>query len=162
MQGKAVQAVHAGDFETLEQLILEGANLNDLDVDGRTPLMHAVLGNGADAAMVEFLLQRGADPNVHDRLLGWTALHYAVRDQKAAIVAILLERGAHADEEDVFGDTPLWRCVTDTSPSPAIMKMLIERGANPGKAHPIGICARDIAESLDQADVTAALRVNAA
>lgn len=157
MQGKAVQAVHARDYETLKQLILEGVDLNELDVDGRTPLMHAVLGNGADGFMVEFLLEHGADPNVHDRLLGWTALHYAVRDQKAAIVAILLTMGAHADEEDVFGDTPLWRCVTDTSPSPAIMKMLIERGANPGKAHPIGICARDIAECLDQADITAAL-----
>lgn len=157
MQSKALQAVHAMDYETLGQLIREGLDLNQLDLDGRTPLMHAVLGGHPDGTMVEFLLEHGADPNIHDRLLGWTALHYAVRDQKAALVAILLMGGANADEEDVFGDTPLWRCVTDTAPSPAIMKMLIERGANPSKAHPIGICARDIAESLDHPEITAAL-----
>ncbi len=162
MQGKTVDAIHAGNNESLKKLIRDGADLNRLDSDGRTPLMHAVLGHGADLSTIELLLDHGADANVHDRLLGWTALHYAVRDQKAAVVALLLAHGAHPDEEDVFGDTPLWRCVTDTLPCPPIMRMLIEGGANPLKAHPMGICARDIADCLDHADVNAAMAGTAA
>jgi ankyrin repeat protein len=157
MQDKAVDAIREGNNESLRQLIRDGADLNRLDPDGRTPLMHAVLGHGADLSTIELLLDHGADANVHDRLLGWTALHYAARDQKAAVVALLLTHGANADEEDVFGDTPLWRCITDTSPSPAIMSLLIEGGADPLRTHPMGICVRDIADSLDHAGVSAAM-----
>lgn len=161
MQGKAVFAVQSRNYDLLRQLVGEGDDINRLDFDGRTPLMHAVLGD-ADAEMVAFLLDLGADPNTHDRLLGWTALHYAVRDGKQTIVALLLAHGADPEVEDVFGDTPLWRCVTGNSPSPTIMRLLIEHGANPLRSHPMGISARDIADSLDHPDLAAALRCGTA
>lgn len=157
MPGRATRAVDEKDFTTLRRLRQEGEDLNRLDADGRTPLMHAVMGPQTDPGMVQFLLDLGADPNVRDRLLGWTALHYAVRDHKVEIVEALLRGGANADEADVFGDTPLWRCVTGTPPSVRIMRLLVQWGADPSRAHPMGISARDIAESLEQRDLVAAL-----
>lgn len=157
MPNRTIRAVDEKDTATLKQLVREGEDLNRLDADGRTPLMHAVMGDRADAALVQFLLDLGADANVRDRLLGWTALHYAVRDHKAEIVEALLRGGANADEADVFGDTPLWRCVTGTPPSVRIMRLLVDWGADPSRAHPIGISARDIAESLEHRDLVAAL-----
>jgi uncharacterized protein len=157
MKTEAIEAIERRDIETLKAILSDGLDPNALGEDGRTLLMHAVMGERADAGMAAFLIQRGADPNVADRLLGWTALHYAVRDGKEAIVEVLIEAGADANVEDTFGDTPLWRCVTGTAPSARIMRLLIGRGANPFKAHRIGISARDIAVSLEQDELVAAL-----
>jgi ankyrin repeat protein len=150
-------AVENGDYETLRATIAEGFDLNAPGPDGRTLLMRAVMGDRADAAMAAFLIQRGADPNVADRLQRWTPLHYAVRDGREALVELLLDAGADPNAKDVFGDTPLWRCVTGPAPSARIMRLLIARGANPFQPHPIGISVRDIAVSFEQHDVLAAL-----
>lgn len=157
MQSRMIQAIESRNLAAIDAILAEGLDVNALDSDGRTPLMHAVLGSGSDPKLLRALLDRGADPNVRDRLLGWSALHYAVRDQKLEMVATLLERGANPNEEDVFGDTPLWRCVTDSSPSARIMRLLIDKGADPAKPHMMGISVLELAMSLENGAVVAAL-----
>jgi len=63
---------------------------------------------------------------------GWTALHFAARGQKEAIVKSLRDAGPDVDPVDVFGNTPLLRAVVSTStPSFALIKALLKRGADP-------------------------------
>ena len=59
---------------------------------------------GGDAAGAAALLAAGADPNVYDRVAGWTPLHWATHHGHAACVAALLaHRGDGADDGDGKG-----------------------------------------------------------
>jgi uncharacterized protein len=144
---KLVSAVYQKDLEALERLLTSG-DVNERDQDGRTALMHAVLAEDADERVVSFLLAQGADPNVADKKQQWTALHFAARDQKAAIVQALLEGGAFVDEVDIFGNTPLWRCVMNSSPDLSVIRQLLAHGADPDKKNKHGVSARDTAVNM--------------
>ncbi|MBM3846302.1 MAG: hypothetical protein FJ405_08455 [Verrucomicrobia bacterium] len=85
-----IQLDYRKDFDGLRQAVAHGANLNSVDEDGRTPLMHAVLASDADSAMVRFLVLNGANPNAADAGQKWTPLHFAARDQKLPVVQALL------------------------------------------------------------------------
>ncbi|MDB6031153.1 MAG: Pfs, and Ankyrin domain protein [Verrucomicrobiales bacterium] len=147
-----IESVYRKDYTTLREAIDYGVNLNVPDEDGRTPLMHAVLASDADAKMVRFLVDNGANPNSLDRAQKWTALHLAARDQKVPIVKALLDLGSVVDAEDSFGNTPLWRCVMEAKPRPEILKMLLENGANQNKKNAHGASPRDIAERMGKTE----------
>ena len=53
----------------------EGANLNQADPDGITPMVNAIINGHYDVA--RFLLDKGADPNLADKT-GRAALYAAV------------------------------------------------------------------------------------
>ncbi len=74
-----IKLVYRKDFNALRQAVAQGANLNSVDEDGRTPLMHAVLATDADLEMISFLMANGANPNTADAGQRWTALHFAAR-----------------------------------------------------------------------------------
>lgn len=141
-----IQAVYQKDYADLERLLLTGTDVNCVDPGGRTPLMHAVLAQDADEAMIRFLIQRGADPNRHDTGQRWTALHFAARDQKLAIVGALLQVGAFVNAEDVFGNTPLWRCVMETRVDSNVVELLLKYGADPSLKNRQSVSPRDVAE----------------
>jgi ankyrin repeat protein len=108
-------AANMGDVETLARLLDAGANVNDLDAQGQTPL-HAAVRAGQVPA-IEWLLAHGADPNLADKdeltpLL--TALHIAqdfsfskdpnevarfnaLKAKQKRILALLISRGAEPD-----------------------------------------------------------------
>jgi ankyrin repeat protein len=44
------------DYDALQAALGKGANINSVDRDGRTPLMHAVLASDADQRMIQFLV----------------------------------------------------------------------------------------------------------
>lgn len=56
------RAAGRADFGELERLLASGTNINEVDAVGFTPL-HLVVFRG-QRDVVEFLLERGADPNV--------------------------------------------------------------------------------------------------
>ncbi|XP_027360317.1 ADP-ribosylation factor GTPase-activating protein AGD1-like [Abrus precatorius] len=72
--------------------------------DGSTALHLACLTG--DAAMVELLLQHGADVNAIDSR-GRTPLHYCIMRGKNAAAKVLITRGANPAAEDEEGNTPL-------------------------------------------------------
>jgi ankyrin repeat protein len=64
-----VRTVYCKDLPTLRGLTAAEVNLHDQD--GRTPLMHAVLAEDADPAVVATLIDRQADVNACDEGSWW-------------------------------------------------------------------------------------------
>ena len=77
-----------GDIELLKRSLEEGANVDQIDEDGSTPLMLAAVNGQKDA--VEFLLRKGADPSRKDRE-GRSAASMA-RDAGYGGVAAIIEK----------------------------------------------------------------------
>ncbi|XP_067675697.1 uncharacterized protein [Haliotis asinina] len=68
-------AVASGDISSVQQLLVEGADVNGLSPDGMSPLAIAAFWGYAD--IVEALLKAGADINILNRGTQWTPLHCA-------------------------------------------------------------------------------------
>ena len=82
-----MQAVKANKLDTVAQLLASGANVNQADGGGDWPvIMAAYLGH---TAVLELLLQAGADLGVLDSGMKATALHaaaYAGRTEAARVL----------------------------------------------------------------------------
>ncbi len=87
-----------------KQLIDAGANVNQGDADGDTPL-HLSAAAGYQK-YVEELLQRGADPRATNKY-GLTPLHLAVSNARPGIGKMLIERGADINARDNSGTPPI-------------------------------------------------------
>ncbi|MCP3920079.1 MAG: hypothetical protein GY711_31520 [bacterium] len=84
-----------GDLESVRLLVEAGAEVDEADFDGRTPLSRASL------EVARYLLERGADPDLGH------ALHHAVQRGRLPLVTLLLEGGADVDARDADGKLPL-------------------------------------------------------
>ena len=98
-----------------------------------------------------------ADVNVVDRGQQWTALAFAARDQNEPISRVLLEAGAAVDPVDTQGNTPLLECVFNNSPNLALIQLLLEHGADPGKKNVHGASPISIARMMGRGDLVALL-----
>ena len=79
--------------------------------------------------LVEYLLDRGVDPNTSNYYPG-NALHQAVKRDSDRLVKMLLDKGCRVDQLDGDGDPPL--CVAK---SLSVARMLIDAGADPDQEH---------------------------
>ena len=70
-----LQAVADSNYKETERLILAGKNLQETDMDGKTPL-HIAAANG-DSDIVRLLLKHGADPAIPDNA-GDLPIHFAI------------------------------------------------------------------------------------
>jgi ankyrin repeat protein len=61
---------------------------------------------GGHARCLALLSDRGADLNLVD-YVGFTATHYASRNDKPKCLLVLIKRGADISIKDVNGETPL-------------------------------------------------------
>lgn len=80
-------AASNGDVKTVQDLLNKGADVNDPDIDGRTPL-HFAASRGHEE-MVKFLLRRGANA-YQTTNKGNTLLHTATSSGHKTIIEILL------------------------------------------------------------------------
>src|ERR1051325_1833617 len=151
-----ITAVYSKDVNRLEAF--SSPDLNLVDEDGRTPLMHAVLAENADSKIVSMLLERGADVNAQDKGRHWTALHFAAQSQRDDIVKVLLENGARVDPVDTFGNTPLWVAVMNTLSRLDVVRRLVESGADPNRKNQAGVAPIDIAKQSGRNDIVAVLQ----
>ena len=131
------EAALIGDVYLAEELLKQGADPNEQDAYGRTPLHYAFWapegGWRCRVEVAELLLRHGADPNIRDGE-GKTPLHYAARHCGYYAVALLLRHGAEADLE-TFDEVP-WFDTTDEEyydgrrvlGQRGIMKLFAERG----------------------------------
>ena len=85
----------------LRLLIENGADVNQPDEAGITPLMYA-----ANAYTLRLFLKRGAKVNAVDNR-GATALHYATARGRKANIKMLLNKGVSVDARDHDRFTPL-------------------------------------------------------
>src|SRR5947199_349891 len=95
-----VDAVKAGNRDTVRALIRQRASINAAEPDavgpdGETVLMSAARGGNPDA--VRALITRGASVNATEGWQGQTALMWAAAENHAAAVKVLIEHGADAN-----------------------------------------------------------------
>lgn len=116
-------AAHRDDLETAR--LLAGASVAVTNRFGVTPLSLACQ-NGS-TAMVELLLERGADPNTLVRG-GETVLMTAARTGQPGPVKALLARGAKVDAKERRGQTALMWAAADGHA--AVVELLLKAGAD--------------------------------
>jgi uncharacterized protein len=90
-QSALSSSVVSGDVARAGALLDDGANPEQMDAMGRTPLMLAVIAHRDD--MVGLLLAHHANPNAADNS-GQTPLQRARLDQQSNIVRLLERAGA--------------------------------------------------------------------
>ena len=130
---KLTNVIYQEDINHIENMTNRDLDISTLDSDGRTVLMHAVLESEPNISTIQSLLDQGVDIDHQDSEQRWSALHFAARDNKKEVVALLLNSGASVDLLDVFGNTPLWRAVMSFSGECSIVKNLLSHGAEPTK-----------------------------
>lgn len=117
------RAAESGDVDMLKLLLDKGADVNAQRKSGRVPLASAVVfGHGA---AVRYLLSKDAKPN-----LGDVGLNRAVFQGNVEIVKALLEAGAELKNSGGPEPILVFACFSYNA-NPQIVKMLLERGADP-------------------------------
>jgi len=156
-------AVLADDQARVRYLLEEKhASLTALDLQGETPLHHALQLRSSD--MVAFLIARGADVNQRDRD-GWTPLMTAAYGDDAGDVKLLVAHGADPNAVSAQNYTPLGIAVQYGKNKAAVA--LIEAGADPGRAigdagyTPLMLATANHAPEVAQALIRKGVDVNA-
>ena len=115
----------------LEGLLQAGADINQVNRHGQTPLIKTAYAPFVRDAVAPLLLARGADPNLQD-YRGDTLLHILAaekgRTDPGEMVRLLLDRGAGLDIRNRRHLTPLMAAVARKNVT--IAKILIAAGAD--------------------------------
>ena len=117
-----VAAAALGRVEQVEALLAD----DPLLLQSPEPLFAAAIGD--QAAVIEFLLDRGANIDRQDPGNEWTALHEAVGRQSMNAVEILVARGAKVNLKEQYGRTPLKLIGQLTADGKKIRDLLLAHG----------------------------------
>ncbi|RWS24596.1 hypothetical protein B4U80_11615 [Leptotrombidium deliense] len=101
-------AASRGFVECMETLLTLGAEIDQMDANGCSPLFYAVTLGHADC--VHVLLQNGAEPNRQD-CKGRTAVHCGAAKGQLETIKILAQHGANLWMRNVRGDLPLHEAI---------------------------------------------------
>ncbi len=116
--------------------------VNTRDVSTSQTALHIVTAR-RDTAWVEFLLAKGANPNLTDGT-GATPLMIAAQLRFVEGAQALLDKGAQVDKPNSSGETPLIRAVHLNDV--AMVRLLVSKGASPDKKDLMaGLSAREYA-----------------
>jgi len=124
-------AEYGKNIEIAKSLIENGADVNQKDEHGRSPLMH--MANWGHFDLVKSIMEKGAEIEVKDDK-GITALMYGSRNGDFDIFSYLVQKGGNIAERDEAGKTLLMYAVgeyyaRDGSPSRLkIIEYLIKEG----------------------------------
>ena len=160
-------AARVGDVPSAQLLVAAGASVNDADAWGVSTTTLAA--HSGFTELVDFLLARGADASAD--AAGFSALHCAIMRRDEKMVAALLDHGANPNaplrtwtptrrssadfnfEPPLVGSTPFWLAARFTQP--AVMRMLLKRGADPKFVHHAKYWAGEPATEREQTTTVA-------
>ncbi|MBI1833018.1 MAG: ankyrin repeat domain-containing protein [Planctomycetes bacterium] len=94
-----------GDLKWAQRALAEGASVHEHDEIGWAPIHHAAAHG--HPAMVEFLLDQGANINDRDGNEGYTPLIQAALSDHLDVVQVLMKRGADVHRRDKHGRSAL-------------------------------------------------------
>lgn len=134
-------AAEQGNVPLLQQMFATDLNVYAL----RDDLLRTAAVNGQKDA-VDFLIDKGADPNAGLGPLAYMAMYGTSNDDRCVEVAtVLLARGAQVDAVDQSGMTPLFHAVEANRIK--LARLLLEHGANPATqrltTYPLHIAVRN-------------------
>lgn len=92
----------------VRQYLLAGAELNQFDEYGFTPLIESAITN--DETIAQILLEHKADPNFKD-MVGGTALHWAVENNNQALAKLLIDYGADANSYNHYSEPAIVKAI---------------------------------------------------
>jgi len=115
-----------GNVDVLDAFI-QRYGINSINEDNRGILSICILEGRTDLAM-HLINETEINLNQADRN-GYTPLHFAVQENNYSVVEALLRKNAVIDPIDKFGNTPLYKCVTEKV-NINITNVLLEYGAN--------------------------------
>ena len=143
-------AAITNDFAVISELLTNGANVDERDRDGRTPLMQATINGRID--IMKLFLDSGANPNAQDKG-GWSALHFAAHEESAEGVELLVSHGASVDIADAHGNTPLFRAVFCYRGRGETIVTLLHLGADMHHENGQGVSPSSLAHKVANYDV---------
>lgn len=121
-----INATRSGDMTTVRKLVDQGADVNQINGFGMTPLMIAIDQKNRPA--IEYLIDKGADLNAFDGQAR-TPLIYAIFHHDEMTSKLLIAKGADIHYESLInGSTPL-----DTAAALGhldLVQLLLEKGAD--------------------------------
>lgn len=161
-------ATRAGDVEALHVLLAHGADVNAVNRTAYSgsaevsALMIAAQFGHRDC--VDLLLEKGAD--VHFASESGNALHFAAFKDRKDIGRLLIERGVNVNTtgkrivsfRNDPGFTPLMYAAMTERNDPALVQLLIDRGANLNARTASGETALSLARLRGETKIVAALR----
>ena len=109
------------DSEAIQQLVKRGADIDSVDIEGKTPLMLAVLSK--EPKQVSFLISRGANVNLQTR-----PLIFGLEIEARVFSALEFAQILSSPENEVFFDQ------TTSGNLGRIKRTLINAGAQPQKS----------------------------
>ncbi|XP_058262430.1 poly [ADP-ribose] polymerase tankyrase-2-like isoform X2 [Hemibagrus wyckioides] len=152
-----LEASKSGDLETIKKLCtLQNVNCRDAEGRQSTPLHFAAGYNRV--AVVEYLLQHGADVHAKDKG-GLVPLHNACSYGHYEVAELLVIHGAVINVADLWKFTPLHEAAAKGKYE--ICKLLLQHGADPTKKNRDGNTPLDLVKEGDT-DIQDLLRGDAA
>ena len=123
---KLHKAIKSSDITEIRELLRSGADLNQSDQNGETPLLLAV--KARNVAICELLIQNGAKTD--------NALSHAAFDGAIDIVSLLLKYHANVNGESGEDSNGVPLVLASYAGNTEIVKLLIKNGANVNESGP--------------------------
>ncbi len=127
----------SGDLAAVHSALVDGAEVNASDSEGKTLLMSACQSN--NPTLAKLLLENGANTTIVDEQSSRAALHFACAAGSEECVSLLVQNrlpSHELDRADADGNTGITLAATVQAES--IVSKLLEFGANPNLQNVLG------------------------